>query len=275
MEIYQAVTLGIVQGLTEFLPISSSGHLVIGQHLFGLNEAELAFDVCLHLGTLVAVLFYFRQDLLSMITSLGRISGQLVQKKISPKDALADPDIKMILLICVGTLPTVIIGLGFHSIAETMFASLLIVGAALLVTGLLLWLTRNIKASDMDIHDFSLAKSLVIGLVQGLSITPGISRSGSTIATGLFLGLSRELAARFSFLLSIPAICGAAILSLKDIQGPGDLSVPVLLSGTVAACLSGYLALSLLVFIVKKGRLFAFAPYCWLLGITVIVFALR
>lgn len=275
MHIYQAVTLGIVQGLTEFLPISSSGHLIIGQHLFGMHEAELVFDVCLHVGTLVAVLFYFRQDLISMISSLFRVTRQIMKKDMTLQDAWALPDIKMVVLIIVGTLPTVVIGLFFKSIAETVFSSLLIVGCSLIVTGLLLWFTRYMKPGPLGLQNFSLGKSVVIGIIQGLSITPGISRSGSTIATGLFLKLDRELAARYSFLLSIPAICGAAILSLKDTQGPGTVSIPAMACGMVAACISGYLALSLLVFIVKKGRLFAFAPYCWLLGIAVIVMVLR
>ena len=274
MELYQAIALGIVQGLTEFLPISSSGHLVIGQHLFGLHEAELVFDTCLHVATLLAVIIYFRNELTSMILSLGRVSGQLTAKRITVKEAWADPDIKMIVLICVGTLPTVVIGLCFKSFAETVFSSLPIVGCALLVTGILLWITRLMPDKETDITTFSLPKSLVIGVIQGLSITPGISRSGSTIATGLYLGLSREMAARYSFLLSIPAICGAAILNIKDMHGPGALSAAVLIAGMVSACLSGYLALRFLVYIVNKGRLYMFAPYCGLLGLGVVLFSL-
>jgi undecaprenyl-diphosphatase len=172
----------------------------------------------------------------------------------------------MAVLIIIGTLPTVVIGLGFHRIAETLFSSLAVVGVALCITGLMLWLTRTLKNRSLGIGHFTIKNALLIGLVQGLAITPGISRSGSTIAVGLYLGLSRELSARFSFLLSIPAICGAAILHLKDLNG-GPLPLPILATGMVTAAVSGYLALALLVFIVKKGRLFAFAPYCWLLGL--------
>ncbi|MBU1170291.1 MAG: undecaprenyl-diphosphate phosphatase [Proteobacteria bacterium] len=270
MEIYQAITLGIVQGLTEFLPISSSGHLVIVQNLFGLKEAELVFDVCLHVGTILAVLFYFRRDLAAMISALVRVGAKYLKKEISLSDAWKDQQIKMAILIIVGTLPTMVIGLAFKQIAETLFSSVRLVGAALMVTGLILWMTRKILAREPAMDSFSLKKGLIIGVIQGLSITPGISRSGSTIAAGLFLGLDRELAARFSFLLSIPAICGAAILSLKDINGTGGQDVVVLLSGMLVACLSGYLSLSFLVYIVKKGRLFVFAPYCWLVGMAAI-----
>lgn len=271
MELYQAVVLGLVQGLTEFLPISSSGHLVIFQHLFGMKEAELVFDVCLHLGTIVAVLFYFRQDLMAMIRALVQTGLKYMKKEISVSEAWEKQDIKMAVLIIAGTLPTMIIGLGFKHIAETLFSSIVLVGWALIVTGLILWLTRTVHDKENTMNDFSIKKASIIGLIQGLAITPGISRSGSTIAAGIFLGLDRELAARFSFLLSIPAIIGAAILSLKDISGPGQMPLSVLLSGMAVACVSGYLALSFLVFIVKKGRLYMFAPYCVLVGIVAIV----
>lgn len=270
MEIYQAVVLGIVQGLTEFLPISSSGHLVIGQHLFGLKEAELVFDVCLHVGTLAAVLFYFRNDLVSMVRAFFSVVSQSLKGKTSLAEALENPDIRMIALIVAGTLPTMVIGLAFHKIAETLFSTLSIVGSALIVTGLILWPTRKKNPPELPVGKFSFQKALIIGLVQGLSITPGISRSGSTIAAGLFLGLDRELAARFSFLLSIPAITAAAILSLKDLGSGGGESLTVLLIGMAVSCISGYLALSFLVFIVKKGRLYAFAPYCWVVGLAVL-----
>lgn len=266
MEMYQAIILGIVQGLTEFLPISSSGHLVIVQQLFGMKEAALAFDVGLHVGTLIAVLIYFRTDLVAIIAAMARTTGKALTGKMTWSQALIDGDFKMAVLIIIGTLPTVVIGLGFHRIAEQLFSSLAVVGVALCITGLMLWLTRTVQNRCMDIGHFTIKKALIIGLVQGLAITPGISRSGSTIAVGLYLGLSRELSARFSFLLSIPAICGAAILHLKDLNGVGHLSLPVLAAGMMTAAVAGYLALALLVFIVKKGQLFVFAPYCWLLG---------
>lgn len=267
MEIHQAIILGLVQGLTEFLPISSSGHLVLVQHFFGLHEAEVVFDIGLHLGTLIAVLFYFRQDLASMVSALVDAMTKGLKKEITAAKAFENPDIRLAGLIVIGTLPTVVIGLAFHQIAETLFTSVALVGLALLVTGLLLWLTRILPSRNSVIGDFSLKMALIIGLVQGLAIIPGISRSGSTIATGLFLGLSREMSARYSFLLCIPAICGAAILNLKGLSSAETLPLTVLMTGMAVACVSGYLALSLLVFIVKKGQLFAFAPYCWILGL--------
>lgn len=273
MEIFEAVTLGLVQGLTEFLPISSSGHLVIGQHLFGLTEAELVFDVCVHVGTLVAVLFYFRHDLFSMVKTLFQVLSRFSKKDISLSQAWELNDIKLIVLIITGTLPTMVIGLALREIAATLFSSLLIVGVSLIITGLVLWITRSIPPREPRFETFSIKKSLVIGFIQGLSITPGISRSGSTIATALLLGLDRELAARYSFLLSIPAITAAALLSILDLEPGQSLDTVPLLSGMAMACVSGYAALKLLVFIVKKGRLYAFAPYCWIVGACAIAMA--
>jgi undecaprenyl-diphosphatase len=265
MEVIQAVILGIVQGLTEFLPVSSSGHLVLFQHLFGMKEPELFFDICVHVGTLTAVILFFRKDLRDMAVSAARLSVLFFKKEISYHDLWKDPNTKFVILIIIGSFPTGIIGLLFKDIAEKMFSSVFIVGCTLIITGTFLWLTRGINKKSSDIKDFSAAQALIIGIVQGIAITPGISRSGSTIAAGLFLGLNREIAARYSFLLSIPAIMGAAILGLKD-AGIHSLDTAILI-GAVTAGIVGYLALTLLVYIVKKGQLYLFSPYCWLIGI--------
>ena len=271
MEIYQSVILGLIQGLTEFLPVSSSGHLVIFQRLFGLMEPEIFFDVCLHLGTLVAVVVYFRRDLYSIISAVFSKCFLVLKKEISVKVAFNDPDVKMAVLIVSGLVPTVVVGLLIKNIADTLYTSVFITGIMLLVTGCFLWMTRRFEVdSDKEI-EFTIKKALIIGLIQGFAVIPGISRSGSTIVAGLFLGLDRELAARYSFLISIPAIVGAAILSLKDVDNLSNISLEVFLPGMLISCVTGYLALSFLVFIVKKGRLYAFAPYCWIAGIAAIV----
>jgi len=270
MEPIQAVILGIVQGLTEFLPISSSGHLVLFQHLFGLKEPELFFDISVHAGTLVAVILFFRKDLWAIIVSVIHFLSLFLKKQASFNDIQENADVKMAFLIIVGSIPTGIIGLLFKQIAEQLFSSVFIVGFMLLVTGLLLWITRRVKAVGRNITGFSVKDALIIGVVQGLAITPGISRSGSTIATGLLLGLNREMAARYSFLLSIPAIVGAEILSLKDVSFQAiDTSV---ILGTIAAGIVGYFSLTLLVYIVKKGQLHIFSPYCWAIGIVALIF---
>lgn len=264
MSIIQAFVLGIVQGLTEFLPVSSSGHLVLFQHLFGLKEPELFFDISVHAGTLVAVILFFRKDLTNMVISLARLGSLFFKKEITFDKLWEDPDSKFAMLIVIGSVPTGIIGLLFKNIAEELFSSVFIVGCTLIVTGTFLWLTRWVSRPGRDIKEFSAAQATIIGIVQGIAITPGISRSGSTIAAGLFLGLNRETAARYSFLLSIPAITGAEILGLKE-AGIHSIDTAVLI-GTVTAGFAGYFALTLLVYIVKKGQLHLFAPYCWLIG---------
>ena len=271
----EAILLGIIQGLTEFLPVSSSGHLVLFQQLFGLKEAELFFDVCVHLGTLLAVIVVFHREIQNIIAALWRLISLAEQKETILQQVESDPDLKMALLIIIGSIPTVVLGLMFHGIADQLFSSSFFTGLMLMVTGLLLWLTRRVKPGDRgtDIEGFSRTKAFKIGMVQGLAIIPGISRSGSTISIGLLLGIDRETAARYSFLLSIPAIVGAGALSLKDGLSHTDPAIPLSLWGAVAAALVGYGALKVLLSVVKKGRLYMFAPYCWLVGILAILFS--
>ena len=262
----QAIILGIVQGLTEFLPVSSSGHLVIFQHLFGLKEPELVFDIAVHVGTLTAVVIYFKKDLGAIVVALARMTGRLARGQAGLTDAWSDPDVKLALLIVLGSIPTAFLGIGFHGVADRIFSSVRMVGLLLLVTGAVIWATRWVEKSGYGVKRFSARKALIVGFVQGLAILPGFSRSGSTIAVGLFLGLKRDLAARYAFLLSIPAISGAALLAARDITRGGDFSAAVICSGMLSAAVVGYLSLKLLVFIVNKGRLYLFSPYCWLVG---------
>lgn len=266
MNIYQAAILGIVQGLTEFLPVSSSGHLVLFQHLFGLKEAELLFDISLHLGTLVAVFIFFRRDIYAITFSVVRYCREAVTSgSFSPSKE--DPDLTLAFLIIAGSVPTAIIGLFFHKIADRLFSSVLIAGSMLILTGIILFFTRFVKNPEKGISLFSMKDSFIIGISQGLAIMPGLSRSGATIATGLFLGLKHETAARYSFLLSIPAILGATLLSFGDPAGNTYISLKTCLAGAFISCITGYLALKVLFYIVKKGRLHYFSPYCLIIGI--------
>jgi len=273
MTVLEAIILGIIQGLTEFLPVSSSGHLVLFQQLFGLKEAELFFNVCVHLGTLVAVIVVFRREVLHIISALIRLISSIGSKKTILQKMESDPDLKMALLIVVGTIPTGILGLLFASISAQLFSSAFIVGLMLMVTGLLLWLTRRAEThhEHAGTDRLTVKNALIIGIIQGLAIIPGISRSGSTISTGLFLGIDREKAARYSFLLSIPAIAGAGLLNLSGGLSQTHLAVQISLVGAAAAALVGYGALKSLLHMVKRGRLFLFAPYCWLIGILAIL----
>ncbi len=275
MDPIEAIILGIIQGLTEFLPVSSSGHLVLFQKLFGLKEAELFFDVCVHLGTLLAVMVVFRQEIKNIILALMRFISSTGPKKNILQKIESDPDLKMALLIVVGSIPTAVLGFLFRGIADRLFASAFLAGLMLMVTGLLLWLTRwaATRVEQPGADRLTSKNAFIIGVVQGVAIIPGISRSGSTISIGLLLGISREMAARYSFLLSIPAIIGAGLLSFKEGLSQTDQAIQISLLGAVAAALVGYGALKSLLHVVKKGRLHLFAPYCWMVGILAIVFS--
>jgi len=268
MDSLSSILLGIVQGLTEFLPVSSSGHLVLFQNLLGFHEPELLLDTSLHIGTLAAVLLYFRGDVAAMLGELRDMAAP--RKGDAPNRSLAERIRgSMVVWVLVGNIPTALIGLGFRAPLERMFGSVSLVGAMLLVTGLLLAITRLVPAGDRRL---GLAAALAVGAAQGLAIIPGISRSGATIACGLLLGLDRDLAARFSFLLSIPAIVGALIIQVaaERATGPG---VFVLLAGGGTAALVGLFALRLLMGMVRGGRISWFAPYCGAAGLAVILTA--
>jgi len=274
MEPLQSVMLGIIQGLTEFLPVSSSGHLVLLQNLFGISEPELLFDISLHIGTLIAIFIVFYREILNILQTLLRLPA-LIKSSGNLKSLFADnEEIRIFALILVGSIPTAILGLLFHKIADQIFGSIWIVGLMLLVTGTLLWFTRQMRTEGRPLIKVSIRDALMIGLMQGMAIMPGISRSGSTISIALFLGINREIAGRYSFLLSIPAILGAMILGLDSTIIQTDIPVRIISLGTVTAAIVGYIALKILLRLVKQGRLYYFAPYCWLLGAATVIWSL-
>jgi undecaprenyl-diphosphatase len=269
--IIQAIILGIVQGLTEFLPVSSSAHLVFMTDILGLQQ-NVAFDTLLHLGTLVAVVGYFWKDLVVIISSFLSSLQDIFKGRF--KEGLEEkPFKKLSWLLLVGTIPAGLMGILFKSEFEALFNSILYVGIFLIITGLLLWGAERVKPGDKDVKDISFKNAIVIGIAQGIAIAPGISRSGATIAAGLFSGLNRELAARFSFLLSIPAILGAALVQAKDITS-FDASTAVLIAGFVSAAIFGYLAIKLLLKIIKERSLMIFAYYCWIVGMATIIISI-
>jgi undecaprenyl-diphosphatase len=266
MQMTQAVVLGAIQGLTEFFPVSSSGHLVIFQQMMGLREPVLMFDISVHVGTLAAIFVYYFADILRIFTALIRPVASL-----KTRDAQALPtdgaDRRLVWLIVVGSVPTAVIGFGLSRISHVLFSSLVVVGISLLITGALVLATRWIGRKPDSGQGFSFWRAVVVGTVQGLAVIPGISRSGSTIVMGLVLGVDREKAVRFSFLLSMPAIIGALVLQLVgESAGAGPVSAGVMAVGTITSFAVGYVALCLLVKLVQKGRLHVFAPYCFLLG---------
>ncbi len=267
MDWIEAVVLGVVQGLTEFLPVSSSGHLVLFQQMFGLVEPELLFDICLHVGTLVAVLIVFYKDLAALIRTLFKLPA-LVRSSGGLRTLFSNhPEFRLMAMIVIGSIPTAVLGLLFAKITEQLFGTIWLVGLALLLTGTFLWFTQGRATKGRPIAGMRLKEALIIGLVQGLAIVPGISRSGATISAALYLGIDRELAGRFSFLLSVPAILGALVLGLDAESFETSMPVGLILVGSLCAALVGYLALRLLMGIVKKGQLHRFAPYCWGVGV--------
>jgi undecaprenyl-diphosphatase len=261
MSIFQALILGLIQGLTEFLPVSSSGHLALAEKLFGLSGDNLRFEVFVHLGTLLAVVIFFRVKISKLIKSVFR--GRIYYQK---GWHFTDDNLRLSLLLIMATIPAALIGYKFNHVIEQAFASPIAVSAFLLVTGAILFLTRFIKGHQGRINWW---RALTIGLAQAVAILPGVSRSGSTISAGVYTGMDQQQAAEFSFLLSIPIILGAGAVKLKDMLGTGLPSSEILMItvGAIAAGVSGYFAIKLLLQAVKKGRLEYFAYYCWAVGL--------
>lgn len=275
MDIIQALILGIVQGLTEFLPVSSSAHLVFMHSLTGV-EPSLAYDTLLHIGTLVAVVAYFWKDIIQMLKSFFASlvdipKGQFLQ---GIKD---DQFKKLAWFILIGTIPAGLAGILLKDFFESLFSNVIAVGFFLIITGFLLWGSEMVSRKIIDkkgLKKMNIKEALIMGTAQAAAIAPGISRSGSTISAGLFLGLERELAARFSFLLSIPAILGAALVQTKDITSILDISTVSALAGFLAAIITGYLAIKLMLKLVKERDLLIFAYYCWIVGPLAIILSL-
>jgi undecaprenyl-diphosphatase len=243
-----AAFLGAVQGLTEFLPVSSSGHLVLFQEFLPISGDEVLFDLVLHLGTLIPVLAFYRQDLALILRDLRPGPG-LWQR----------PGAQLAAAVVVATAPTAAIGLAFKDVFEALFANPAALVFSFALTGLLLHSTTVARPPHRTL---SLPLALILGIAQGIAITPGISRSGTTIAVALLLGLEREQAARFSFLMSLPAILGAVLLKLRDVEGYPSSWGPLLL-GALVAVVVGALALQLLVRLVLRGQFAAFRWYVW------------
>lgn len=264
MNFIQAVVLGIVQGITEFAPISSSAHLVLVPNLMGWPKPNISFDVMLHLGTLTAVICFFRSEISELFTVF--FDG------FKKKAARQKQEYKLAWLIIIGTIPAVFMGLLFQDFFEGLFSNPLTVSLLLMVTGTFLWISEAASKKLKVLDDISLSDTLIIGLAQGCAIAPGISRSGATIAAGLFRGLNRDSAARFSFLLAIPIILGAVILKTGDfICLCGEQKSMPLLAGFLAAAVSGYFCIKYLLDYLKKGRLMVFAYYCWFVGLAFVL----
>ena len=261
-----AVILGLIQGLGEFLPISSSGHLMLAQAVFGMEEPEMAFDIMLHLGTLAAVCLFYRETLISLIKELRFLPGALISPARMRELYHSRPDFRFGILIIIGTIPTGLIGLALKDVVKAHLTSVGSVGLALLITGVLLRLAGKRGRSGREASEMTIVDALLIGTIQGIAVIPGLSRSGFTICAGLFAGLSRVTAARYSFILSIPAIVGAAVLEMGGSYASRFAAVDFL-AGFAVAAVSGYLALALLVRLLKQDNFGLFSWWCWGVGL--------
>ena len=267
MSVGNAILLGLVQGITEFLPVSSSGHLSILNNLFGLTTAEnghLLFDVLLHLGTLISILVVYGQDVKDMVVetlslmNLGPQSGLQRDRK---------PGARLFFMIVIATLPLLLI-LPIKDLLEGLYDKSIFIGIALILTGCMLYVSDRMTPGTKNVGGMTPLDALIIGLCQCVAVIPGLSRSGTTITAGIATGLKRDFAVKFSFLLSIPAVLGANILSLIDAFRDGvDWSlVPAYLIGMAAAMISGIIAIELLKYIARRGKFGGFAYYCWVVG---------
>ena len=273
MDILQGIIIGIVQGLTEFLPVSSSAHLIFAQEFLGVNQPGIAFDVLLHLGTLIAVISYFFKDIIEMIKAFFGSILDIFKGKFK-EGFKEDPYKKLAWMVIIGTIPVGIMGILFKSEIEAIFSSLTIPALFLLITGVLLYVSQRVNVGQKDIKDSSIKEAILVGIGQACALIPGLSRSGTTIATGLLIGLDKEFAAKFSFLLAIPAIMGATLVHLKDIGAGFDANLISYVLGFLAALISGYLAISILLKLIKEKSLDIFAFYCWIVGAIILVYSL-
>ncbi len=263
---WSAIVLGILQGLTEFLPVSSSGHLVLGQTLFGIEEPHLLFDILLHVATLIVVIGFYRRDLRRL--GVESLLGLRLWHRGRPWREVAQhfPGADFTLKIGIAMLPTAVIGLLFEDLFRNLFAQIGAVGIAFFLTGVMLMATRGKGAGKEEANGrISVGQALVVGILQGCAIVPGISRAGATIAAGIFLGISRVQAARFSFLLSIPTILGALLVEGSDPSAWGRLDPWSVSLGFLAALVSGYLALRWL--LAELAFFHRFTYYVWALAL--------
>ena len=274
MTFLEAILLGILQGLTEFLPVSSSGHLVLAQQFLGLQEPLVFFDVMLHVGTLAAVLVAYRDAIKRLVIGGLSTLGDTQFWRQPGVTLNTSAELKFIGLILLGSIPTGIIAVLFKTQLESLFDEVRLVSIMLILTGFILQLPRlRREKADNPAGQLKTWHAPLIGIAQGCAITPGISRSGTTISLGLFLGIPAKTAAEYSFLLSIPAILGAVVLKIRDV---GDTTVPLHIVGTgmIASFIVGYIALRFLLVMLNRGKFSVFSYYCIALGLTSLLIAL-
>ncbi|MCS7254143.1 MAG: undecaprenyl-diphosphate phosphatase [Armatimonadota bacterium] len=281
MSIWHVVLLATLQGLTEFLPISSSGHLALLENLLGwtrdegLQAAMLPFNAVLHFGTLLSIIAYFRADLLAMLMGKTISPGNLAQND-SERICSCRADRSWLLLILAANIPTGIIGLMLErsGVAELATASMLAVGSLLALTGILLILSERMAKRSVGVG-LCFWRAIFVGCIQGLAVLPGLSRSGATIAAGLMVGLEKDVAVRFAFLVSVPAVIAATMLELRDLLPNAHINISHIIIGCTIAAIVGYAAIGIVVRAVNFGRFSWFAPYCFAVSVIVLALSYR
>lgn len=290
MSFFEAIILGFIQGVAEFLPVSSSGHLAIFKNFFGLSEAGIAFDILLHVGTLVAVFICFWNDIWELIVggfgividvckNIGIYFSNLFNKnkkgyeKKSYIEIISTPFRRYVMLIIIATIPTGIMGIVLKDMIETVSASLIVPGICLLMTSIILLIADNAKDGHEDESNVSYKKAGFVGICQGFATMPGISRSGTTVTACLLAGMDRAFAVKFSFIVSIPAILGAAVLDIPDLFKEGVTSSEMInyVAGTIVAGVVGYICIKTMLKIVRKKKFKVFSIYCAIMGLVSIV----
>lgn len=275
MSVWNAIVLGLVQGIAEFLPVSSSGHLSIMNNLFDMSTVDnghVFFDVLLHFGTLSSIFVVYWQDIAKMfrevlgIVNLGPLTGQ-PQKRY--------PSARLFLMIFFASIPMLLV-VPIKDRIEALFYQNIFIGVMLILTGCILYVSDKMQQGNKTENNISVLDAVIIGLCQCVAAIPGLSRSGTTITAGIATGLRRDFAVRFSFLLSVPAVLGASILSLVDAieKGIDPASVPAYLIGMVAAMLSGIITITVFRRIFEKGKFGGFSYYCWVMGVLSIILSL-
>ena len=268
-----AIVLGMVQGVAEFLPISSSGHLSLLQHFFGMEELDTLYNILLHFATLIAVCVVYWRDVVDMIVEFFRGIASLFSRqggRGNPPEGR-----RLVLLVILGTLPLFLI-LPFDDMVEGLGANPVFVSAMLLVTGCILFLSDRYGGGRKTVRTATVRDVLLVGVAQGAATIPGLSRSGTTISAGMALGFDRNFAVRYSFLMSLPAVFGATLLKVVKVAKSGVLDtnlLPMYLTGMVVAGVVGYFSIRLVKLLADKGKFGRFAYYCWIVGVIALIFS--
>ena len=287
MSLLETIILGVIQGIAEFLPISSSGHLALFKKLFGLSEVGLTYDIFLHAGTLVAVFIIYWSDIFKLIKegfgiivdacrNLGRFcSGKVKKGEASYIDVLGTSYRRFVMLVIVSTIPTGIIGLVFKKLFNLDNPSVIIPGIGLLITGLMLLVVDDLPSGNKTPKKMSYVDAVILGVAQGIATLPGISRSGTTLTVGVLRGLDRKFAVKYSFIMSIPAILGACVLDIKDMFAPENAvsgtQLAYYLTGAAVAAVVGYVCIKTLLLLYKNKKMKYFSYYCFVVGVIAII----